>query len=112
MAGGAVNLSSFLSSGPLLSVSETVPQSVPNLSRPEREAVPFPVPCLSPRQPERDGTDTPPLKGCPVPPTSPSLRLPFDPETMVCCADYHAHQTSHHRLGSGWTCDLCSGAPA
>jgi hypothetical protein len=33
---------------------------------------------------------------------------PFDPETMVRCADYHAHQTSHHRDGDGWTCDLCS----
>jgi hypothetical protein len=33
---------------------------------------------------------------------------PFDPETMVRCADYHAHQTSHHRDGSGWTCDACS----
>jgi hypothetical protein len=32
----------------------------------------------------------------------------FDPETLVRCADYHAHQTSHHRDGSGWTCDACS----
>jgi hypothetical protein len=108
MAGGAVNVSSFLSSAPLLSVPEPVPQSVPNLSRAERERVLFPVLSLSPRQPERDGTDTPPLKGCPVPPTSPSLRLPFDPSTMVRCRDYHAHQTSHHRDGIGWTCDACS----
>jgi hypothetical protein len=34
-------------------------------------------------------------------------RLPFDPSTMVRCQDYHAHQTSHHRDGNGWTCDLC-----
>ena len=32
----------------------------------------------------------------------------FDPETMVRCADYHAHQTSHHRDGNGWTCDICN----
>jgi hypothetical protein len=35
--------------------------------------------------------------------------LPFDPSTMVRCQDYHAHQTSHHRDGIGWTCGICSG---
>jgi len=33
--------------------------------------------------------------------------LPFDPSSMVRCRDYHAHQTSHHRDGIGWTCGIC-----
>jgi hypothetical protein len=37
---------------------------------------------------------------------------PFDPSTMVRCADYHAHQTSHHRDRIGWTCGICSGVTA
>jgi len=39
---------------------------------------------------------------------TPDTHRPFDPETMVRCADYHAHQSSHRREGIGWTCDLCS----
>lgn len=31
----------------------------------------------------------------------------FDSSTMVRCRDYHAHQTSHHRDGIGWTCAIC-----
>ena len=96
-----MNVSRFLSHRPLLSVSETVPQSVPNLSRAECGPVTQSVTPLSHRQPECDVTDTPPLKGCHVTPTSPSLRLSFDPETMVRCRDYRSHQTSHRRAGSG-----------
>ena len=32
---------------------------------------------------------------------------PFDPSSMIRCRDYHAHQSSHHRDGIGWTCGIC-----
>jgi hypothetical protein len=31
----------------------------------------------------------------------------FDLETMVRCADYHAHQLRHVRDGAGWRCPVC-----
>lgn len=51
------------------------------------------------------GQDTCCLGGVPV--SRCPDRVPFDPSTMVRCADYHAHQRSHHRDGIGWTCDAC-----
>jgi hypothetical protein len=46
-------------------------------------------------------------RGADAPPTT----RPFDPETMIRCADYHAHQGHHRRLGKGWTCVICNPQP-
>jgi hypothetical protein len=39
-------------------------------------------------------------------------RRPFDPASMVRCADYRSHYAAHRRDGNGWTCDRCSEAMA
>ena len=52
--------------------SLNVPDAVPDRSRREREAVPSLVALPSHRQPERGRDRRPPLKGRPVPPSSPS----------------------------------------
>ena len=93
---------------------DRLPGDVPNLvpnpyeSVPStRESVPSPVPEPFGTLPTHRGCGCPECRGS-APTDSPLTTRPFDAETNVKCADYHAHQNSHRREGNGWTCDACN----
>lgn len=81
---------------------ECVPVHVPGVSRMSVASVPdrVPSPFGTPHTHHRCAC---PESGAP--------KLPFDASSMVRCHDYHAHQTSHHRDGIGWTCGICQVTP-